>query len=63
MRNFLAWLYWYCKAVRTPYKYELPQNGFEGKLPLSLSHTIIPEEYVNHTLEEDKKHYSKFIIK
>ncbi len=29
---------------------------------LRLSHTILPQSYVNHTLEDDKKDYSNNIV-
>lgn len=30
--------------------------------PLRISHTILPKEYINHTIEKDKQHYSQTII-
>jgi hypothetical protein len=35
-------------------------ENFKNKLPLSLHHTIIPQDYVNNKIEED--HYSKIKI-
>ncbi len=55
MRKILKWLFGDTSA---DYSYRLPKDGFEGKLPLKIHHTVIPNEYVNHTMEEDKNYYS-----
>lgn len=61
MKRLLIALYWLFHDTSASYTYELPKDGFKGKLPLKINHTIVPKGYVNHTMEEDKKYYSQTI--
>lgn len=64
MKHLLAAIYWkfFAPKEKIGYEYELPKDGFKGKVPLKLSSTVLPKGYPNCLINlEDRQYFSKII--